>query len=86
MLAAANMGLVPRGLKDRDKALTGLLQLWQREGGSSRDFADLEAALLRIAKNFCRKEACSACPVQQACRRPQRRQGRNGTRPHHTVR
>jgi endonuclease III len=70
--AASNMGLVPRGLMDRGKALSGLLQFWQREGGSIRDFADFESALLRIGKNFCRKAACSACPARQACRRPQR--------------
>jgi endonuclease III len=86
MRSAANIGLIPRGLRDRDKALTGLLQFWRREGGSSRDFADLEAALLRIAKNFCRKASCTACPVRQACRRPQRRQRKNATRPHHPVR
>jgi endonuclease III len=84
--AAGNLGLVPRGLKNRDKALTGLLQFWRGEGGSFRDFADFEAALLRIGKDFCRKGACSACPVRHMCRSPERRQGKNGTRSHHAVR
>jgi endonuclease III len=86
ILAAANLGLLPQGMRDRDEALAGLLRFWEGEGGSFRDFADLEAALLRIGKNFCRKGACSACPVRQSCRRPQRRQGRKGTRPHRAAR
>ena len=86
MLAAANLGCLPRGMQDRAKALDDLLQLWQRKGGPLRDFADFEAALLRIGKNFCRKEACSACPVREACRRPRRRRASNGTRPPHALR
>jgi len=33
-------------------------------------FSDLEAALVRLGKNFCRKKRCSPCPVKAECENP----------------
>jgi endonuclease III len=81
LLAAANIGLVPRSVKGCEAALEHLLALWKSGGERARSFPDLEAALLRIGKNFCRKEACPACPVRTACGKACRRK-RVGTDHH----
>jgi len=33
-------------------------------------FSDLEAALVRLGKNFCRKKRCSPCPAKAECQNP----------------
>lgn len=63
--AAKNLRLIPSGLQDRKEILVGLKKQWTNEGMKITDFPDFEAALLRIAKNFCRRIACGRCPLQE---------------------
>jgi endonuclease III len=37
------------------------------EPKSGKDFVCLEASLLRLGKNFCRKKKCGKCPVRDYC-------------------
>ncbi|MDA8085549.1 MAG: hypothetical protein M0Z75_02520 [Nitrospiraceae bacterium] len=59
LAAARDFGLVPRGLRGGKNVLEMLLQLWQEEGGSRTDFADLESALLRAGLLLRRRKAKS---------------------------
>ncbi len=68
LLAAGNLGLIPRRTRHPEKALAHLVAQWTSGGGSEKAFPDLEAALLRLGKNYCRKKACPACPVREGCR------------------
>lgn len=68
LLAARNTGLIPRRQDDRQRALALLQDRWKKSGGRTRDFPDLESALLRIGKNHCRKKACDDCPVRAECK------------------
>jgi endonuclease III len=66
--AAKNLRLIPSDLQDRKEILVRLKKQWTCEGMKMKDFPDFEAALLRLAKNFCRRTACGRCPLQEDCR------------------
>jgi len=68
LIAAQKMGIIPAGVKDREKVLWFLKKKWADEGMKMRDFPDFEAALLRLGKDFCKKAACERCVVQEECR------------------
>jgi len=55
LLAAKDLGLLPRQLEDRRQALTLLTRRWMGEGNRLNDFADFEAALLRRGLELRRK-------------------------------
>ena len=67
IMAAKNLRLIPFDLQDRKEILVRLKKQWASEGMKIKDFPDFEAALLRLAKNFCRKTACGRCPLQEGC-------------------
>ncbi len=70
--AAEYLKLLPPGLSDRE-ALRRLEQHWQAQPVADYDFADLEAALVRLGRDFCRKpEGSSPCPLGPACSRGRR--------------
>jgi len=47
--------------------LPALERFWTRRKVRERDFSDFEAALLRLAKDYCRKRRCPACPMGDEC-------------------
>lgn len=47
LIAAKELGVVPKNLMDRKRALVELKRRWADEGGSPSEFPDFEAALLR---------------------------------------
>ncbi len=80
LLAAGNIGILPNRSAKPEQALALLQDRWKKSGGRAVDFPDLESALLRIGKNFCRKRACDACPVPSLCSSAsgtRKRQGRD---------
>jgi endonuclease III len=68
VMAARNRGIIPAGLKDREKVLWLLKKKWADEGMKMKDFPDFEAALLRLGKDYCKKTACRRCPAAEDCR------------------
>jgi len=66
MVAARNLGLV-KATKS-ELALDELRHIWKVSALQGR-FSDLEAALVRLGKNFCRKGNCSSCPMKLECPR-----------------
>ena len=49
------------------QALKELKEIWDKYKVEGKSFANLETALLRLGKNYCRKNKCSSCPVKDLC-------------------
>jgi endonuclease III len=79
MLAAGNIGIFPGWTVEPEQALALLQEQWKESKGRAKDFPDLESALLRIGKNYCRKKACDACPVRPTCSSASGARRRHGT-------
>ncbi len=54
--AARDLGLIPKAMKDRERILKILLNIWAGEGMSIRDFPDFETALLRVGLDYRRRK------------------------------
>jgi endonuclease III len=68
-LAGEHLGLLPPGLSPGE-ALATLEAEWQQQPVPSHDFADLEAALVRLGRDYCRKDASGPpCPLGTYCGR-----------------
>jgi endonuclease III len=64
-LAARNLSLVRA--TDATVALEELKTMWERDEQKGARFSNLEAALVRLGKNYCARKRCSLCPVKQEC-------------------
>jgi endonuclease III len=65
LLAARHLGLIPEG-----NPLTTLEQLWAVHQMRGADFCDLEAALVRLGKDYCKKARHDVCPFRNVCGSP----------------
>jgi endonuclease III len=63
LLASGHLGLVGPG----EESLVVLERLWSKHSVAGRDFCDLEAALVRLGKDYCRKGRHDACPFRDIC-------------------
>jgi endonuclease III len=66
LTAAGNLKLIKR----EDTALSGLENLkllWKENEVREKEFVDFETALLRLAKDWCRRRKCSECIVKRYC-------------------
>jgi len=70
-LAGEHLGLLPPGLSPA-AALTVLEEEWRRLPPGLHDFADLEAALVRLGRDYCRKPQGTPCPMNAYCGRERR--------------
>ena len=66
LVAARNLGLIKS--KTPAKALGELRGLWRKNALPHRSFVNLEIALLRLGRLYCRKSRCSECPVKNWCK------------------
>ncbi|MDD3579399.1 MAG: hypothetical protein PHW74_00090 [Desulfobacca sp.] len=66
--AARNLALVPDNLA-AGPALEALKKRWGAEPLPGYDFPDLEAALVRLGRDYCRKPKGPPCPLAPYCRR-----------------
>jgi endonuclease III len=71
-LAARNLGFI----KPRKDALVALQEIWSSYKIPGKDFCDFEAALLRLAKDYCKPLRCDVCPLMVEC--PCKRKLRSG--------
>jgi endonuclease III len=63
--AARHLGLIGEG-----DALASLEQLWAAHQVSNMDFCDFEAALVRLGKDYCKKDRHDVCPFREICEKP----------------
>jgi len=68
LLASRNVGLIET--RDVEAGLEQLSSICEADELREWRFSDLEAALVRLSKNYCRKKRCSLCPMQEECRNP----------------
>lgn len=67
VIASYNLGFVSvLSSDDQEKAnlLFTLQERWKKEKLEGWDLPDFEAALLRLAKDYCRKSKCRVCPIR----------------------
>lgn len=67
VMAAGNLGLVQAD--EPREMLSELRAVWERQALPGWRFADLESALVRLGKNYCRREKCPTCPIAEKCER-----------------
>ena len=67
ILAASNLKLCPKESSAKE-VLDELRSVWQKSPVKGKTFIDFETALVRLGKDFCRKEKCSSCLVRSYCR------------------
>ncbi|MFQ5710891.1 MAG: hypothetical protein ACE5GD_03830 [Candidatus Geothermarchaeales archaeon] len=68
--AARNLGFTTlSGVneEERRQILEDLEGVWRKNKVPGRGFADFEAALLRLGKDFCRRARCGKCPLKEHC-------------------
>lgn len=74
--ASRNLGftkLAGKDEKERVLTLKRLKDVWGQSGIKEGSFIDLEAALVRLGRDFCRKKRCKTCPVRVRCEAPKSR-------------
>jgi endonuclease III len=69
-LAAEHLQLLDPGLSP-EMALVRLTAVWEAHAVAGFDLADLEAALVRLGRDHCRKTAGPPCPLDHWCPRGQ---------------
>ena len=65
LLAARNLKLTQA--TDAAGALEQLKAMWETSEEGEVRFSDLEATLVRLGKNYCRKKRCMVCPMKEEC-------------------
>ena len=65
LLAAINLGIVSRPSSARAE----IREFWSQHSSSIQDYVRLETGLVRIGKDYCRKESHTICPVLDYCPR-----------------
>jgi endonuclease III len=65
VLAAKKLGIVRE--EAAENVLKQLKDFWSKNKVAGKSFINLETALLRLGKDFCRKEKCAVCPVKDEC-------------------
>jgi endonuclease III len=65
VLAATKLGIVKK--EAAEDALKQLKDFWSKNKVAGKSFINFETALLRLGKDYCRKEKCTVCPVKDEC-------------------
>ena len=65
--AARNLDLIKS--RNRREALEELQKVWRENALPRKSFVNLEVALLRLGRLYCKKSRCGECPVRDSCRR-----------------
>jgi endonuclease III len=68
ILSAINLGLLSSKTRSKKDVLNELKSVYQKNKVKGKDFVDFEAGLLRLGKDFCRKEKCGMCVVKNFCK------------------
>ncbi len=66
LLAARHLGFI-KG----EEPLTALEEIWAEHRIRGSDFADFEAALVRLGKDYCKKARHDVCLLRDACKENQ---------------
>lgn len=67
IMAAKNLGLLKE--VDIKSSLEELIKIWDQNKVEGYHFSNFETALLRIEKDYCRKNKCNLCHAKTFCKR-----------------
>jgi len=67
ILAGENLGIIKE--REPEEVLKELKKFWKKNKIKGKTFANFETALLRIGKNYCRKNKCKICPLKNLCKK-----------------
>ncbi|MBS7621524.1 hypothetical protein KEJ32_05375 [Candidatus Bathyarchaeota archaeon] len=67
VMAAKNLGIIDE--KAPKDVLQQLEDFWAKNAVAGKSFINFETALLRLGKNYCRKDRCAVCPLKADCKR-----------------
>jgi len=67
VMAAKNLGIIDE--KAPKEVLRQLEEFWSENAVADKSFINFETALLRLGKDYCRREKCNICPVKADCKR-----------------
>ena len=65
LLALRKLGLTHE--TDAEACLEQLKAMWEADELLEWHFSNLEAALVKLGKNYCRKKRCTVCPIKEEC-------------------
>jgi endonuclease III len=65
ILAAKNIGLIK--FKDPNEILKELKKIWSQTRIENKKFINFETSLLRLGKDYCRKDKCRICFMNKFC-------------------
>jgi endonuclease III len=66
--AAKHLGFIEKSLLDEEEIREKVKALWKEQAIKGYGFPDFEDALLRLGKNYCRKQKCKDCPMKEDCK------------------
>ena len=68
MLAAEHLGLLGAQAPPTDAAqLQKLRACWKESGVRHTTFSDFESALVRLGRDYCRRQRWQSCPMRESC-------------------
>jgi len=67
VLCAGNLGIVPSCENNISAIVKILNKIWTQNGRDIKDFPVFESALIRVGKDYCRKNHCSTCLLNSLC-------------------
>ncbi len=65
--AAKNLGLTSS--EEPEAVLKELKKKWKESRIKNKSFVNFEAALLKLGKDYCRKNRCNICPLSEYCKK-----------------
>jgi endonuclease III len=66
VMAAKNLGIIDE--KTPKDVIQQLEDFWSENAVAGKSFINFETALLRLGKDYCRREKCRFCPVKADCK------------------
>ncbi len=68
MLAASDLGLLDEKVGGAGQSPVARVKaLWQRVGIREKRFSDFESALVRLGRDYCRRQRWQSCPMREFC-------------------
>jgi endonuclease III len=68
VLAAQDLGLLsPCEVEAGRSQADALVALWNEVGMKHRTFSDFESALVRLGRDYCRRQRWKSCPMRELC-------------------
>ncbi len=68
VLCAGNLGIVFPDVRNSNDIQEILNKIWTQYGKDIKDFPVFESALIRVGKDYCRKNHCSTCLLNSLCK------------------